>query len=62
MLNLPPDLEEPYIPFVSSRHSTQRIHEVRRREPRVGQSRRILGRALVRAGLVIAGLAAAPRR
>ena len=56
MLILQPDLEEPYVPFVSSRHPQVRLHEVRRREPRVGRSRRALGKALVRAGLAVAGL------
>ena len=56
MLILQHDLEEPYVPFVTSRHSPERLREVRRREPRVGRSRRALGKALVRAGLAVAGI------
>ena len=56
MLMLQPDLEEPYVPFVTSRHSHERLREIRRREPRVGRSRRALGKALVRAGLAVAGI------
>jgi hypothetical protein len=55
MLILQPDLEEPYVPFVTSRNPQVRLHEVRHREPRVGRSRRALGRALIRAGLAVAG-------
>jgi hypothetical protein len=62
MLILQPDLEEPYVPFVTSRHSAVRLHEVRRREPRAGRSRRALGKALVRAGLVVAGVHSASDR
>ena len=62
MLIYPPDLEDPYVPFVSSRHSSARVHEVRHREARVGRSRRALGKALVRAGLAIAGLDASSGR
>jgi len=56
MLMLHSDLEEPYVPFMSSRHASARVHEVRRREPRVGAPRRALGKALIRAGLAVAGL------
>ena len=49
------DLDEPYVPFVS-RHSTGRMHETRRREARVGGPRRVVGKALIRAGLAVAGL------
>ena len=56
MLILQHDLEEPYVPFVTSRHSPQILREVRHREPRVGRSRRALGKALVRAGLAVAGI------
>lgn len=56
MLILQPDVDDPYVPFVGSRHEQSRLHEVRRLEPRVGQSRRALGRVLVRAGLTVAGL------
>jgi hypothetical protein len=62
MLILQPDLEEPYVPFVTSRHSPVRLREVRRREPRVGRSRRALGKALVRAGLAVAGIDSASGR
>ncbi len=55
MLILQPDLEEPYVPFVSSRHTAVRLHEVRRVEHGIGGSRRRLGKALVRAGLAVAG-------
>ena len=56
MLLLKSDLEDPYVPFVSSRHSSAPVHEVRRREPRVGGPRRLLGKTLIRAGLAVAGL------
>jgi hypothetical protein len=56
MLMLKSDLEEPYVPFVTSRHSSAPLHEIRRREQRVGAPRRFLGKALVRAGLAVAGL------
>lgn len=56
MLLLTRDLDDPYVPFISSRHSPARVHEIRRRESGVGRPRRMLGRALVRAGLAVAGL------
>lgn len=55
MLLLRSDLEDPYVPFISSRRSTGHVHELRRREG-VGRPRRLIGRALVRAGLAVAGL------
>jgi hypothetical protein len=58
MLLLNADPEDIYVPFVSSRHGSNRVHEVRRREPRVGTPRRMIGRALIRAGLSLAGLGA----
>jgi hypothetical protein len=62
MLILQPDLEEPYVPFVTSRHPAVRMHEVRHLEPRTGRSRRAVGRVLVRAGLAVAGRNSAPGR
>jgi hypothetical protein len=62
MYMLKTDLEEPYVPFVTSRHESSRIHEVRRRETRVGAPRRFVGRALIRAGLAVAGLDGATSR
>ena len=56
------DLEDPYVPFVSSRRPSAHLHEIRRREPRLGTSRRIIGRALVRAGLAVAGRSASSDR
>ena len=56
MLLLNVDLDEPYVPFLSSRHQSTRVREVRRHEARVGRPRRVIGRALVRAGLAVAGL------
>ena len=56
MLLLQADPEDTYMPFISSRHGSNRPHEVRRREPRVGAPRRMIGRALIRAGLTLAGL------
>ncbi|HUR17267.1 MAG TPA: hypothetical protein VMZ33_08265 [Candidatus Limnocylindrales bacterium] len=50
------DLDEPYVPFVTGRHSSGRMHEVRRRESRAGTPRRLVGKALIRAGLAVAGL------
>ncbi len=61
MLLLKSELEEPYVPFVTSRHSSAPLHEIRRREARVGAPRRMLGKALVRAGLAVAGLDAHSR-
>ncbi len=56
MLMLKSDLEDPYVPFVTSHRSTAPIHEMRRREHHVSGPRRAIGRALVRAGLAVAGL------
>ena len=61
MFLLNTDPEEPYVPFMSSRHSAA-IHELRRQEPRVGSSRRFLGRAIVKAGLAVAGRGGASSR
>jgi hypothetical protein len=62
MFVLNSDLEEPYVPFVTGRHDSGRIHEVRRRDGRVGRPRRMVGRALIRAGLAVAGLDASSGR
>jgi hypothetical protein len=62
MIILQSDLDEPYVPFVSSRHEGERLHEVRRRGPRIGRSRRVIGKALVRAGLAMAGVDTATGR
>mgnify|MGYP000542404125 CR=1 FL=1 len=57
------DLDEPYVPFVTGRHSHGRTHEMRRRESgRVGSPRRAVGKALIRAGLAVAGLDASSSR
>lgn len=57
MLMLRSDLEDPYVPFVTGRHSSVPQHEIRRLERRGGNGpRRAIGRALVRAGLAVAGL------
>ncbi len=56
MLMLKSDLEDPYVPFVTSHRSSAPVHEIRRRERNVGASRRALGKVLVRAGLAVAGL------
>jgi hypothetical protein len=61
MLMLKSDLEDPYVPFVSSRHSSAPIHEMQHRERRVGSGRKAIGRALIRAGLAVAGLDAHSR-
>jgi hypothetical protein len=61
MLMLKNDLEDPYVPFVSSRHSHVPIHEIRRSEHKVGSGRRAVGKALIRAGLAVAGLDAHSR-
>jgi hypothetical protein len=61
MLLLHSDPSDPYVPFVTSRHGSAHIHEVRRHESRVSRPRRLIGRALVRAGLVMAGLDASSR-
>jgi hypothetical protein len=55
MLILKSDLEDPYVPFVTSHHSKTYIHQIRHREERHSGSRRVIGRALVKAGLVVAG-------
>jgi hypothetical protein len=62
MLPLDLNLDDPYVPFVSSRHSSVRVHEIRRLESHAGGARRYLGRALIRAGLAVAGLDAGSRR
>ena len=49
------DLEDPYVPFVTSHRSSAHIHEVRRREHVASAPRRAIGKALVRAGLAVAG-------
>jgi hypothetical protein len=56
MFILRSDLEDPYVPFMSSRHSSVPMHEIRRMERSVGRPRRAIGRALVRAGMAVAGL------
>lgn len=56
MLLLKSDLEDPYVLFVTSRHSHAPIHEIRRSEHMVGSGRRAIGKALIRAGLAVAGL------
>ena len=56
------DLDEPYVPFVTGRHSHGRTHETRRRESRVGSPRRAVGKALIRAGLAVAGLESSSSR
>jgi hypothetical protein len=56
MFMLRSDLEEPYVPFVTSRHSQVPPHEIRQLERRGGGPRRAIGKALVRAGLVVGGL------
>jgi hypothetical protein len=61
MLMLKQDLEDPYVPFVTSHRSSAPIHEMRRRERHVSSSRRAIGKALVRAGLAVAGLDASSR-
>jgi len=61
MLMLKNDLEDPYVPFVTSRHSSAPIHEIQHRERKVGGGRRYIGRALIRAGLAVAGLDAHSR-
>lgn len=50
------DLEEPYVPFVTSRHSQVPAHELRHLERRSGGPRRQIGKALIRAGLIVGGL------
>jgi hypothetical protein len=62
MFVLNSDLDEPYVPFVSGRHQSGRAHEVRRRDGRVGTPRRVFGKALIRAGLAVAGLDSASGR
>lgn len=57
MLILKSDLEDPYVPFVTSRHSSARIYEIRRRDSRGSGPRRFVGKALIRAGRAVAGLA-----
>lgn len=62
MFILKSDLEDPYVPFVSSRHSSVPYHEMRHLERRGSRPRRAIGRAIVRAGLAVAGLDHAGRR
>ena len=54
MFLLNSDPSDPYVPFVTGRHSPARVHETRRRESAVSRPRRLIGRALVRAGRTIA--------
>jgi len=61
MLMFKSDLEDPYVPFVSSRSSSGPRHEIRRLERRAGGPRRAIGRALVRAGLAFAGIGSSSR-
>ena len=61
MLMFRQDLEDPYVPFVTSHRSSAHIHEVRRREHVVSTPRRAFGKALVRAGLAVAGRSASSR-
>ena len=56
MFVLDTNLDEPYVPFVTGRRSSGRVQEVRRREAGIGRPRRVVGRALIRAGLAVAGL------
>jgi hypothetical protein len=56
MFMLKSDLDDPYVPFVTSRHSSVPYHEMRHLERRGSRPRRAVGRALVRAGLAVAGL------
>jgi hypothetical protein len=56
MMLLELDPSDIYVPFVSSRHSSVRVHEMRRRETRNGGPRRFVGKTLIRAGLAVAGL------
>ena len=56
MFMLKSDLEDPYVPFVTSRHSSVPHHEMRHLERRSSRPRRAVGKALVRAGLAVAGL------
>jgi hypothetical protein len=55
MLILKSDLEDPYVPFVTSHRSSAHVHEVRRLEHNVSGPRRTIGKVLVKAGLVVAG-------
>jgi hypothetical protein len=54
MFLLNSDPSDPYVPFVTGRHSPARVHETRRRESAVSRPRRLIGRALVRAGRTLA--------
>lgn len=56
MFMLKTDLDEPYVPFVTSRHSSSPVRELRQRDSRPSGTRRFIGRALIRAGLTVAGL------
>jgi hypothetical protein len=62
MMLLDLDPNDTYVPFVSSRHEAGHLREVRRLETRVGGSRRVIGRALIRAGRAVAGLGGASTR
>jgi hypothetical protein len=61
MMLLNADPEDPYVPFVTSHRSKAPIHEIRRLERNVSPPRRAIGRALVRAGLAVAGRAGSSR-
>jgi len=52
MLNLHPD--EPYVPFVEPRSQPWWAYEQKATADRIGRPRRIVGRALIRAGQFVA--------
>lgn len=52
LLDLNPD--KPYVPFMPPRERPWWAYEAVREQSRVGRPRRILGRALIRAGQVVA--------
>jgi len=58
LLDLNPD--EPYVPFVEPRKRAWWAYAVSRGPSHVGRPRRILGRALIRAGQVVAAERHAP--
>lgn len=54
MLLIATDPSDPYVPFVTGRELPWWSFETRRRGSRIARSRRLIGRALIRAGRAVA--------
>ena len=60
MLLLDTDYSDPYVPFVSHTYRPWWFYEARTRAVRLSRPRRLLGRALIRAGRAVAAEQHAP--